>query len=69
MVHKFFDKKTSGSGIRNENMSNQQLHKPIIRKFIKRKLQSPFVDNIWGADLADMQLISKLIKDLDFYYV
>ena len=69
MVHKFFDKKTSGSGIRNENVSNQQLHKPIIRKFIKRKLQSPFVDNIWGADLADMQLISKLIKDLDFYYV
>ena len=62
-------KKTSGSGIRNEDMSNQQLHKPIIRKFIKRKLQSPFVDNIWGADLADMQLISKLIKDLDFYYV
>ena len=59
----------SGSGIRNEDMSNQQLHKPIIRKFIKRKLQSPFVDNIWGADLADMQLISKLIKDLDFYYV
>ena len=37
MVYKFFDKKTSGSGIKNENMSNQELvkelHKPIIRKF------------------------------------
>ena len=22
-------------------------------------MQSPFIDNIWGADLADMQLISK----------
>ena len=42
MVYKFFDKKISGSGIKNENMSDQQLaeelHKPIIRKFKKRKL-------------------------------
>ena len=63
MVYKFFDKKTSGSGIKNENMSNKELakelHKPIIRKSNKRKVQSPFIDNIWGADLADMQLISK----------
>ena len=36
----------------------EELHKPIIRKFGKRKKNSPFVDNIWGADLADMQLIS-----------
>ena len=52
MVYKFFDKKTSGSGIKNENMSDQQLaeelHKPIIRKFKKRKVQSPFVD-IFGV--------------------
>ena len=42
MVYKFFDKTISGSGIKNENMSDQQLaeelHKPIIRKFKKRKL-------------------------------
>ena len=42
MVYKFFDKKTSGSGIKNENISNKQLaeelHKPIIRKFKKRKV-------------------------------
>ena len=24
-----------------------------------RKVHSPFIDNIWGADLADMQLIGK----------
>ena len=39
---------------KNENISNKEfakeLHKPIIRKFNKRKVQSPFVDNIWGAD-------------------
>ena len=48
-------------------MSDQQLavdlHKPIIRKFNKRKVQSPFIDNILGADLVDMQLIGKF----DFY--
>ena len=40
MVYKLFGKKTSGSGVKNENMSNQQLveelHRPIIRKFNKR---------------------------------
>ena len=70
MVYKFFDKKTSGSGIKNENISNNQLaeelHKPIIRKFNKRKVHSAFIDNIWGADLADMQLISKFNKGFIF---
>ena len=59
----FFDKKTSGSGIKNENISKnelaEELHKPIIRKFKKTKVHLPFIDNIWGADLANMQLISK----------
>ena len=40
--------------------------KPIIRKFNKRKVHSPFIDNIWGADLADMQLISKFNKRFRF---
>ena len=37
VVYKCFEKKTSGAGIKNENMSDQQLaeelHKPIVRKF------------------------------------
>ena len=40
----------------------EELHKPIIRKFGKRKVYSSFKENIWGADLADMQLISKFNK-------
>ena len=44
-------------------MSDQQLAEefpqPIIKKLKKRKVSSIFVDNIWGVDLADMQLISK----------
>ena len=63
MVYKFFDKITSGRGIENENMSDQQLaeelHKLIIKNFKKIKVQSPFIDNIWGADLPDMKLITK----------
>ena len=53
MVYKWFDKRTSGSGFKNENISNKELakelHKPIIRKFNKRKVHAPFMDNIWGA--------------------
>ena len=63
-------KKTSGSGIKNENISNKELaeesHEPIIRNFNKRKAQSPFIDNIWGADLADVQLISKFNEGIRF---
>ena len=64
MLYKSFDKKTSGRGIKNENISNkelaEELHKPVIRKFERRKVHSPFIDKIWVADFADMQLISKL---------
>ena len=69
MVYKFFDSKVSspdgktvGSGV-NENIKlANELHKPIIRKFNKRKVYSSFKDNICGADLADMQLLSKFNK-------
>ena len=50
MVYKLFDKKSVGSGINMKAMSNEQLaeelHKPIIRKFKKRKVYSGFKDNI-----------------------
>ena len=40
----------------------KELHEPIIKKFEKKKVYSPFIDNISSADLADMQLISKFNK-------
>ena len=68
MIYKFFDKKSKGAGIK--SMPNQQLanelNKPIIRKFKKRKVYSSFKDNIWGADLADIQLISKYNKGIRY---
>ena len=74
MVYKFFDKKSEGSGAKHVNTKltsqNQQLaeelHKPIIRKFKKRKVHAAFKDNIWGADLVDMQLLSKYNKGIRF---
>ena len=63
MVYKFFNKRTSGSGIKNENISNknlaEDLQKTIIRKSKKRKVHSSFIDNIWGADLVDLQLLKE----------
>ena len=44
----------------------EELQKPIIRKFKKRRVHSTFKDNIWGADLADMQLINKFNKGFRF---
>ena len=49
----------------NEQLA-KELHKSIIRKFEKRRVYSRFKDNIWGADLADMQLISKFKKGFRF---
>ena len=66
---KFLIKKTCGT-VKNEVIYNKKLakklRKPIFRKFEKRKAHSTFADNIWGADLAYMQLINKLNKESKF---
>ena len=58
----------AGETVKIENMSNkelaEELHKPIIKVFKKRKVHLSFIGNIWGADLADMQLISKFNKGI-----
>ena len=68
MIYKFFYKKSSGSGADGE--PNYQLanefHRQIIRKCKRRKVYSSFRDNIWGADLADMQSLSKYNKGINY---
>ena len=44
----------------------EELHKPIIKKIETRKVYSIFIDNIQGANLADMQLIRKFDKGPHF---
>ena len=51
-------------------MTNQELaeelHNSIIRKFKNRKVYSSFNENIWGADLAHIELTSKFNKRIHF---
>ena len=76
MVYNFFDKKsaslvdksTKGSGVtmlQYEKLA-EELHKSIIKKFIKEEFYSSFIDNSLGASLADMQLIIKFNKGTRF---
>ena len=58
-------KKSKGRGLKNQQLADE-FHKPIIRKFKKRKVYSSFKDNIWSVDLADMQLISKHNKGIRY---
>ena len=69
MVYKFFDKKSSESGIAATEPNYQpanELHGQVYRKFKKRKLYSSFSDNIWGVGLADMQSLSKYNKGIKY---
>ena len=72
IVYKIFDKRTRGSGLKcdkrlNENKQlAEELHKPIIKNFKRRKVYSSFKDHIWGVDLADIPLISKFNKGIKY---
>ena len=64
----FFDEKATGSDVAAEpsyQLANE-LHKQIIRKFKRRKVYSSYRDNIWGADFADMQSLSKYNKGITY---
>ena len=55
MVYKYFN-------INSKNkQSAEELHKPIIRKFEKREVYQSYNDNIQSADLAHMQVTSKVL--------
>ena len=68
LVYKLFDKNLLVCGVKstpNQHLADE-LHKPIIRKFKRRKVYSSFKDSICSADLADMQLISKYNRGFRF---
>ena len=70
MVYKFFDKKSTSSGMTKPSSSilADEGHKPIIRKFNKRKVYSQFKDNIWGVDLGRKNKgIKYLLCAIDLY--
>ena len=54
--------------MRDQQLS-EELHKTITKKLKKRKVQSTFIGNILGADLPDMELISKFNQRKLFFSV
>ena len=60
IVFTFFDNKT-GSGPKTSVNGElaQELHKPVIKKFKRRRVYARFKDNMWVVDLAEMGLSSK----------
>ena len=65
MVYKFFDKKT-GSGLSVNEQLAEEIHKPVIKKFKRRKLYARCKDNIWAADLAEMESLSSKNKNVKY---
>ena len=56
-------KKRLGMGIDWSDELANELHKPIRRKFKKRRVYASEVDSIWAADLVDMQSFSRSNKN------
>ena len=57
-----------GWGINKKKASSlaEELHKPIKRKFKKRRVLVNGIDKIWAADLVDMQAFSKLNRGVKY---
>ena len=76
MVYKFFDKKTrsgaiatSRAGVSVNEQLAEELHKPVTKKFKRRKVYARFKDNIWAADLAEMGSLSSKNKNVKYLWV
>ena len=52
-------KRKWGLGIEWSNGLADELHKPIRRKFVKRRVFASDVNAIWSADLVEMQPFAK----------
>ena len=57
MVYKIFNKKTGSEVSVNEELA-EELHKPLIKKFKRRKVYARSKENIRAADLAEMESLS-----------
>ena len=60
MVYMVFDRKTD---------EQLELHKPVIKKFKRRKIYARFKDNIWAAELAEMESFSSKYENVKYLYV
>ena len=54
-----------GMGVKKKDLA-EELHKPIRRKFKKRRVLVGRIDRIWAADLVDMQAFSKFNRGVKY---
>ena len=73
LVYKLFLKKTGSEAIATSKVGvsvNEQLveklHKTVTKKFKRRKVYARFKDNIWAADLSEMELFSSKNKSVKY---
>jgi len=72
-------KKRFGMGLKNEGSETdrsknvswstplaEELHKPVIKNFPKRKVYVNGIDKIWAADLVDMQAFSRFNRGVKY---
>ena len=59
-------KRKLGLGIEWTDALTDELHKPVKRKFEKRQVFARNVDDIWAADLVDMQYYSRTNKGFKY---
>ena len=57
---------TSKAGVSVNEQLAEELHKPVTKKFKRRKVYARFKDNIWAADLAEMESLSSKNKNVKY---
>ena len=65
VVYKFFDTKT-GSGVSVNEELAEELHKPVTKKFKRRKASARYKDNIWAAYITEMESLSSENKNFKY---
>ena len=66
MVKKFFDKKTI-FGVSVNAQIAEELHKPVIKKFKRRKVYARFKNNIWAAASPENGLLNSKNKNIKHF--
>ena len=65
MVNKIFDNKTRLRISVNEQLA-EKLYKTVIKQLKRRKVYARFKENIWAADLADLESLSAKNKNVKY---
>ena len=65
MIYNFLDQKTRSETSLTEQLV-EELHKPVIKKFKRRKIYARLKNNIWAVDLAEMRSSSSMNKNVKY---